>query len=75
MVTGASGGVGSALVQLAKRRGAIVTAVTSKSKADQVRAIGAANVINRGEDIIAKLGESILILLLTMLQGMILEIC
>lgn len=57
MVTGASGGVGSALVQLAKRRGAIVTAVTSKSKADQVRAIGAANVINRGEDIIAKLGE------------------
>lgn len=57
LVTGASGGVGSAVVQLAKRRGAIVTAVASKSKADQVRGIGADNVINRGENIISKLGE------------------
>jgi NADPH:quinone reductase-like Zn-dependent oxidoreductase len=57
LVTGASGGVGSAVVQLAKRRGAIVTAVASSSKADQVRAIGADNVINRGEDIIARFGE------------------
>ncbi len=57
LVTGASGGVGSALVQLAKRRGAIVTAIASKAKVEQVRSIGADHVINRGEDLIAKLGE------------------
>lgn len=57
LVTGASGGVGSALVQLAKRRGAIVTAVASKSKADRVATIGADRVINRGENMISILGE------------------
>lgn len=57
LVTGASGGVGSAVVQLAKRRGAIVTAIASESKVEKVRAIGADKVINRDEAIIAKLGE------------------
>jgi NADPH:quinone reductase-like Zn-dependent oxidoreductase len=57
LITGASGGVGSALVQLAKRRGAIVTGVASKSKAERVLMIGADNVIHRGENIIEKLGE------------------
>jgi NADPH:quinone reductase-like Zn-dependent oxidoreductase len=57
LVTGASGGVGSAVVQLAKRRGAIVTAVASKSKIEQVLSIGADRVIEREEDIIAELGE------------------
>ena len=37
LITGASGGVGSAAVQLAKRRGATVLAITSASKAEQVR--------------------------------------
>lgn len=57
LVTGASGGVGSAVVQLAKRRGAMVTAVTSKSKSDQVRSVGADDIIYRGEDILRQLGE------------------
>ncbi len=48
LVTGASGGVGSASVQLAKRRGATVTAVASRSKADAVAALGADHVIERG---------------------------
>ncbi|MDA3956905.1 alcohol dehydrogenase family protein [Oceanispirochaeta sp.] len=57
LVTGASGGVGSAVVQLAKRRGAIVTAIAGKNKMDQVHSIGADRVIPRGEDILSHLGE------------------
>lgn len=57
LVTGASGGVGSAVVQLAKRRGAIVTAVVSETKADQVRQIGADKIIFRGVDLVSSLGE------------------
>ncbi len=48
VVTGASGGVGSAAVQLARLRGAEVTAITSESKAARVRDLGAARVVLRG---------------------------
>ncbi|MDA0703914.1 MAG: alcohol dehydrogenase family protein [Proteobacteria bacterium] len=41
MVTGASGGVGSALVRLAKRRGARVLAIAGAAKEAQVRKAGA----------------------------------
>lgn len=57
LVTGASGGVGSAAVQLAKRRGAIVTAVVASAKAEQVLAIGADRVVDRGADPVATLGH------------------
>ena len=56
LVAGASGGVGSATVQLAKRRGARVTAIASRSKLDQVRAIGADDVVDRNGDLVALLG-------------------
>ena len=46
-VPGASGGVGTALVQLAKRRGARVIAVAGPSKVTQVRALGADAVVAR----------------------------
>ena len=55
-VTGASGGVGSAVIQLAKRRGATVTALTSRSKIDAVRSLGADRVVTRNEDLRAALG-------------------
>ncbi|MBV7332313.1 alcohol dehydrogenase family protein [Chloroflexi bacterium TSY] len=50
LVTGASGGVGSALIQLAKRREATVIALTNESKAEQVQAIGPDALICRGLD-------------------------
>ena len=47
LVSGASGGVGGALVQLAKRRGARVVALTSASKAAAVSGLGADEVLDR----------------------------
>jgi NADPH:quinone reductase-like Zn-dependent oxidoreductase len=52
-VTGASGGVGSAVVQLAKRRGAHVTAITSRAKRTEVAALGADGVLCREEGVAA----------------------
>jgi NADPH:quinone reductase-like Zn-dependent oxidoreductase len=60
LITGASGGVGSAAVQLAARRGAHVVALAAASKAQEVRALGAAEVLARDADLKSLLGgESI----------------
>jgi NADPH:quinone reductase-like Zn-dependent oxidoreductase len=58
LVTGASGGVGLAAVQLAKRRGATVTAVCSATKAADVMAQGADHTVDRGADLIGTLGRA-----------------
>ena len=47
LITGASGGAGSALVQLAKRRGAAVVALAGASKMAAVRELGADHVLPR----------------------------
>jgi NADPH:quinone reductase-like Zn-dependent oxidoreductase len=57
LVTGASGGVGSACVQLAVRRGARVIAVAGASKAKAIAGLGAAQVIDREADIAELLGN------------------
>jgi NADPH:quinone reductase-like Zn-dependent oxidoreductase len=49
LVTGASGGVGIALVQLAAARGAQVVAVTNGRTADAVRRAGASHIVLRDE--------------------------
>ena len=50
LITGASGGVGSAAVQLAKRRGAHVTAVTSPQKAADLMTLGADATAGRDDE-------------------------
>lgn len=57
LVTGASGGVGSAVVQLAKRRGATVIAVASAAKAEDLYAIGADKVIDRNAELVDAIGR------------------
>lgn len=57
LIAGASGGVGSAAVQLAKRRGARVTAIAGKSKLQKLREIGADFVLERDSNLVAALGK------------------
>ena len=57
LITGASGGVGSAAVQLASRRRAKVIAVASASKAAAVADLGATRVLDRDADLIGQLGR------------------
>lgn len=51
LVSGASGGVGLALVQIARARGARVIAISSGPKIDAVREAGAHEVVDRAGDI------------------------
>ena len=57
LIAGASGGVGSSAVQLAKLRGARVTAIVGAGKTEQAKEIGADKIIERGTDYVAALGE------------------
>ena len=69
LVTGASGGVGSAAVQLAKRRGAHVIGVASASKADDVRAAGADEVVDRGADLVKAVGSNSVDVVIDLVAG------
>jgi NADPH:quinone reductase-like Zn-dependent oxidoreductase len=57
LVTGASGGVGSAAVQLAARRGARVIGMASLAKAEAIKSLGATLVIARDADLVESLGH------------------
>lgn len=58
LITGASGGVGSAAIQLAARRGADVVAVASAAKWPQLDGLGATQLVDRTSDLIAEFGEN-----------------
>jgi NADPH:quinone reductase-like Zn-dependent oxidoreductase len=56
LVTAASGGVGSAALQLARRRGAEVIAVASYAKAPELAALGFERILHRETDPLKALG-------------------
>ncbi len=58
LVIGASGSVGSAIVQLAHRLGATVTGVCGPTNTDFVRTLGAASVVDYSREDVASLGRN-----------------
>ena len=60
LVTGASGGVGSAAIQLAKRRGAHVSAVSTAAKAAMLMEIGADRVFDRDDPLPQKSFDTVI---------------
>ncbi|MBA6416584.1 alcohol dehydrogenase family protein [Colwellia sp. 6M3] len=69
LISGASGGVGSAAIQLAKARGAYVIAITSPSKNKQLLALGADRVISRDADLIEAFGENSIDVVIDLVAG------
>ena len=69
LITGASGGVGSAAIQLAKARGAYVIAVTSPAKNKQLLALGADEVVPRDADYAAIFGTNSIDVVIDLVAG------
>lgn len=69
MITGASGGVGAAAIQLCKRRGAEVIAVAGEAKHGDVLALGADRVVSRGADLVDVLGQNSVEVVLDVVAG------
>lgn len=69
LITGSSGGVGSALVQLVKARGAHVIGVCDPGQDEIVKGYGADEIIFRGENYVEKLGEMTVDVALDMVAG------
>lgn len=69
LVTGASGGVGSAAVQLARARGAHVIAVTGPAKAAALSGIGADSIVDRDADYRQTLGTNSVDVVLDLVAG------
>ena len=69
LITGASGGVGSAAIMLAKRRGARVVAVASEAKARMVQEIGADEVIHREDKLIDSIDNESIAVVIDLVAG------
>jgi NADPH:quinone reductase-like Zn-dependent oxidoreductase len=69
LITGASGGVGSAAIQLARARGAQVIAVTSASKSEAVRRLGAAQTLMREDSVVEILGRDSIDVVIDLVGG------
>ncbi|WP_435533084.1 alcohol dehydrogenase family protein [Vibrio owensii] len=69
LISGASGGVGSAAIQLAKARGATVIAITSPSKNEQVLDLGADEVVPRNANLVEALGSNSVDVVIDLVAG------
>lgn len=69
LITGASGGVGSAAVQLAKARGAEVVGITSPSKSDKVLNLGADKILLRKDSVVQTLGRNSIDVVIDLVAG------
>lgn len=69
LVTGASGGVGSAVIQLAKVRGAKVVGTTSPTKSNKVLSLGAERVLMRSDSVVQMLGKGSVDVVIDMVAG------
>jgi NADPH:quinone reductase-like Zn-dependent oxidoreductase len=69
LVTGASGGVGSAVIQLTKARDAKVIAITSESKVADILSLGANKTLDRNENIVQALGENSVDVVIDLVAG------
>ncbi|GIU53504.1 alcohol dehydrogenase family protein [Shewanella sp. KT0246] len=69
LITGASGGVGSAAIQLVKARGAKVIAITSPSKNEHLLSLGADKVLARDVDLVEVLGNNSVNVVIDLVAG------
>jgi len=69
LVSGASGGVGSAVIQLARARGAKVIAITSASKFNDIKTLGASQVLSRHDKLSDVLGANSVTVVIDLVAG------
>ncbi|WED25011.1 alcohol dehydrogenase family protein [Vibrio sp. JC009] len=69
LISGASGGVGSAAIQLAKARGASVIAIANPAKSPQLSDLGAEQVLARDTDLVTALGENSVDVVIDLVAG------
>ena len=69
LITGASGGVGSAAIQLAKLRYATVIAQCAREKSEEVLQIGADKIVFRDSDLLAEMGSDAVDVVIDLVGG------
>lgn len=69
LITGASGGVGSAAVQLASARGATVIAICASEKAAAIQQLGANQTATRHDDVIETFGKNSIDVVIDLVGG------
>ena len=69
LITGASGGVGSAAIQLAKLRDATVIAQCAREKSEEVLQIGADKIVFRDSDLVPEIGSDAVDVVIDLVGG------
>ncbi len=69
LINGASGGVGSAAVQLAKCRGAEIISISKIEKTDSLISLGSTKVIDREQDLVGTIGSESIDVVIDLVGG------